>query len=965
MSDQSNWITEIKKLVWLLSLIGPSTGVYGQFMGLPSIKIYSFQEYGSGGQNYQIRQGDDGLIYVANNFGLLSFDGTYWQTDSVDGGTKVRSLLPSDDGKIFVGAQNEFGYFSPDERGSLKYKSMKHMITDRELGFEDVWKIHQTPDGLIFSTTGKTFIQQGDSITSIPSSTVPGFTISFEGSLLTKDVGQPVKYLESNRWKIWPDQPQVMEQELISVIKLEEDRQLWFTRQGCVLFDKGRSRKFLVGDVEEQLKTADISQAIKLFNGSVAIATRANGLFIVDGSSGELVLHLNENNGLKGHTVYDVMEDRNGSMWLGMNNNIVRISWSYPFSFINNNLGISGTGYTAEVSNNRLYLGTNTGLFVRDMLGREFARMEGVEGQINHIQEIDDQVLVSGHEGVYLVEGRSARWVERSEGWWGMVPTTHPDLFIAGSYTGLALFERNERNWRLVKRFPDFVESSRVLAFDPEGYLWMTHGYKGVYRFKFTNNYQDMEEVAYFGPESGLPSKYLNNVFQMPEGLVFTAETGVFQYDPDTEKFVRHNYLDTLIGSQVHTRIIKTTEVGETYLITRDFSAILKTNQWTGINLDKNIFKGIHHLFNDDLTQISTIDDHNVLFAANEGFVHYNNDYGLLEKDMKVLIRSVKLINKDSTVFGGYGLSVNGADPAEFPYWQNSLAFTYSTVNFQSDHFEYRYRLEGYHEGEWSSWTDATFKEFTNLYEGDYSFQIQSQDALGNLSEITRYDFEILPPWYRSTWAYTLLGLSVTLVLFLSAAWYRRRHKRKERKLIADQKQELDIRDKELVELRNERLRDEINTKKKELATSTMHLIDKNEFMNQIKTNLVEVRKEIDDESGLVRKLNRLIKEIDKNIDQDRAWKQFEINFDQVHGDFLKTIQKDYTVLSPQDLKLCAYLRMNMSTKEIANLLKISVRGVEIARYRLRKKLALSHEKNLVDFMIKYGTEQQEIVANS
>lgn len=951
--------TSTLKVLVLLAAMLFSPEVSAQFMGLPSIKIYSFQEYGAGGQNYQIEQSEDGLIYVANNFGLLSFDGTFWQTDSVDGGTKIRSVFPANDGKIYVGAQNELGFYAPDANGFMAYTSLKHLIDE---SFEDVWKIHQTRDGLCFSTTGQTFILNDSSFEVLQSSPVTGFTATLGDILLTRELGKPVTFLENKEWKIWPDQPQMDGAELVSIVRLREGGQLWFSRQGCRFWKDGQEKAFLAPDLAELLSTANISKAIQLLNGSIAIATTDKGLFIADSRSGELILQLNGNNGLNGHTVYDVMEDERGSMWLGMNNNIVRVSWSYPFSFINGNLGVPGTGYTAEVAGNQLYLGTNTGLYVREMTDKEFTKVEGIEGQVNNIQEIDGQVLISGHEGVFQVTGLSVRTIDRSEGWWGMLSTSDPDLFIAGTYTGLALFDRSDGNWRLVKKYDQFKESSRVLAFDPSGHLWMTHGYKGVYRFRFSDSFEQIEEVTYFGPESGLPSKYLNNVFETPVGLVFTAETGIFQFEPNSGQFVRHEYLDTLIGASVHTRIIESTAMGDTYVITRDFSALLKTNQWTGITLNKNIFKGIHHLLNDDLTQISVINDHNVLFSANEGFIHYNNDYGLLEKDLKVLIRSVSLTNQDSLIFGGYGQQ--SLNSVELPYLQNSLAFTYSAVDYQSDHYEYRYRLEGYHDGNWSAWTDATLKEFTNLYEGNYSFQIQAKDALGNESNVIQYDFEVLPPWFRSTWAYIGLVFSVMLILFFSAAWYRQRHKREQKRLIAEQKHELDIRDKELVELRNEKLKAEINTKKKELATSTMHLIDKNEFMGQIKTHLIDVKKAMTEDAGIVKKLNKLIKDIDKNIDQDRAWKQFEINFDQVHGDFLKTIQTDYPVLSPQDLKLCAYLRMNMSTKEIANLLKISVRGVEIARYRLRKKLDLSHEKNLVDFMIKYGTEQQLISSN-
>ena len=98
----------------------------------------------------------------------------------------------------------------------------------------------------------------------------------------------------------------------------------------------------------------------------------------------------------------------------------------------------------------------------------------------------------------------------------------------------------------------------------------------------------------------------------------------------------------------------------------------------------------------------------------------------------------------------------------------------------------------------------------------------------------------------------------------------------------------------------------------------------------------------------------KIVRDIDRNLSEDEGWEQFTKHFDQVHGDFLSNVKKDHPGLTPQEIKLCAYLRMNMTSKEIANLLNISVRGVEISRYRLRKKLNISRDVNLVEYMMEY-----------
>ena len=89
---------------------------------------------------------------------------------------------------------------------------------------------------------------------------------------------------------------------------------------------------------------------------------------------------------------------------------------------------------------------------------------------------------------------------------------------------------------------------------------------------------------------------------------------------------------------------------------------------------------------------------------------------------------------------------------------------------------------------------------------------------------------------------------------------------------------------------------------------------------------------------------------MDERLDAD--WEQFARHFDQVHSHFLKKVRQHYPQLTVKDHRLCAYLRMNLSSKEMASLMNISVRSVEVARYRLRKKLALESEVNLVEFML-------------
>jgi DNA-binding CsgD family transcriptional regulator len=214
-------------------------------------------------------------------------------------------------------------------------------------------------------------------------------------------------------------------------------------------------------------------------------------------------------------------------------------------------------------------------------------------------------------------------------------------------------------------------------------------------------------------------------------------------------------------------------------------------------------------------------------------------------------------------------------------------------------------------------------------------------DPWGNESNEFTCSFEVLTAWYASTTAIIFYILMFVVILLLFRRWGIRMTKRKE--MLQHQKRE-----KELIKLRNEKLRDEVEFKSKELVSSTMSIIKKNEFLMQMKEILDKQKVELGSRYP-DKYYNYLHKKIDENISSQDDWQIFENNFERAHDKFFTKMKIQFPDLTPGDLRLCAYLHMNLSSKEIAPLLGISVRGVENHRYRLRKKMNLEHDDNLVE----------------
>lgn len=378
-------------------------------------------------------------------------------------------------------------------------------------------------------------------------------------------------------------------------------------------------------------------------------------------------------------------------------------------------------------------------------------------------------------------------------------------------------------------------------------------------------------------------------------------------------------------------------------------------------------------MLNDDLQNITILNANQVLYAAKEGFILYTSGKaGITNYPFQTLIRSIRLTaGNNLKLFNGYYLKngqVVNEQPSSYikniPYNQNSIHLSYSAPFIDGlEKTVYQYWLKNGESG-WSEWSSRTDKEYTNLGEGSYIFHVRAKNIYGEISEGTAYAFVILPPWYRTKLAYIFYSTLIFASLFIPFFLVNKKHKRERKRLTLKQEKELHRKETEIESitkkseeqiqrLKNEKLKAEIESKNKELATSTMHLINKNGFIARVKGNLGSITKRSRNQE-VKNELRKVIGHIDKNISQDDDWQHFTFHFDQVHGDFTTRYKETYPDLSPQEIKLSAYLRLNLSTKEIAHLLNISVRGVEIARYRLRKKLNLDRAVNLQEFILKF-----------
>ena len=337
-------------------------------------------------------------------------------------------------------------------------------------------------------------------------------------------------------------------------------------------------------------------------------------------------------------------------------------------------------------------------------------------------------------------------------------------------------------------------------------------------------------------------------------------------------------------------------------------------------------------------------------FCMNGGIGKYSLSGGQPEVERELQTASITFHNRNNDQLFYLDPSRKGI----LAYQSNNITFRFRYPEFSKKIFQVESYLQGY-DNRWSSTDGTRSAAYYNLPAGDYILYARIKDSSGKVLSTINYSFRIKNPWYKTWWAYLIYSLIIgSLVAFLIKR-HIRKVVRKKQKLFEEQENrrlsQIERQEKEIATLQNEKLEAELIHKGKELASAAMMLINHSEFLKNLRENvqLLILAGKINRTEG-----NELLTMIGKNLPEEDEWSLFQNNFDLIHENFFRNLKKRYPALTPTDLKLCSLLRLNYSSKEIAEMLNISIRGVEAARYRLRKKLNLSETDNLVEFMIKF-----------
>jgi ligand-binding sensor domain-containing protein/DNA-binding CsgD family transcriptional regulator len=944
-------------------------------IGIPFIRNFPKREYKAGTQNWAISQDEKGFMYFANNEGLLTFDGVGWQLYKMPNSSIIRSVYIGEDKKIFVGAYNEMGKMVFGRNGKLEFQSLKKYIPKEYQNFDDIWNIIPFEGKIVFQSYACAFILDNDT-----SFTVIKAPFRFQSSfkvgrkLYFNDFESGLYELEKGKLVGLPGCERLKGEEIWSLLPFAGGDELLIgsLTRGVFIYDGKKLSEWKV-PVNDYLKKNQIFSALLIQNQYYAFGTIQDGLVIVD-THGEIVQQINRKKGLQNNTVLKIFEDKSGDLWLGLDNGIDYININSPITFLKEPDGI-GAGYTSIIHQGKLYLGTNQGLFVKEWDGthqnNNLRMIANTSGQVWYLG-VHDGVLICGHNnGTFVIEGVTARQISKIPGGWKYhILKKFPGYLIGGTYSGMILFRKENGSWKFVSKIKGFNESFRVFEEDDEGNLWMSHGFKGIYKVSFGNSPDSITSSRFYTVKDGLPTNFNLNVFKIKDKVIFTSNAGIYEYNKQNERFEKSAYFNQLFNPITDFSHLKEDEHGNVWYTAWsrgiNKAGVFRVQEDGSFQHVTSPFSLLTGKFINGFESIYPFSDNHLFFGIEDGFAHYSTTaHFKLNTEFSTYITKAVALNIDSAFFYGNNQSAIDQQSKEqytFKYQKNAFKFYFASPTFDNqENVEYSFQLSGLN-NDWSGWSNSTSVEFALLPQGDYTFNVKARNSLGVEGKSDHLSFSVSPPWYKSFVA--ILGyffFLIILVIFsiwlfikrieISRRKERLKHLKAYRQKERDYIQQVSASEKKISLMNIEKLKNDMIHRDKELANQTMDLIRKNKFLSKIKEELEKIKKSSTDES-LKEKISSLIVKIDKDIDTNKQWEVFENAFDDVHEDFLTRLKARYPTLTPNELRLCAYLRMNISTKEIAPLMNISIRGVEICRYRVRKKLNIERDTNLTSLII-------------
>ena len=784
--------------------------------GLPFITNYRYQDYNGDGVNWWTAEDEKGVMYFANNKGVLVYDGTQWELIKTTGSGETRSLVKGKDGKIYVGTNSDLGFIAAGEKGKLQFVSLKGKIPEKYRNFQEVWEAGKTSTYIYFRTNKYFFIWDYNSFRVLESKENYHVSAVVNNQLYVRAWNRGLTVLKNDSFYVVPHGEKFATERIYAMLPYDEKRMLIGTRtQGLFLYD-GQDFTPFKTEADPYIFNTSLYGGLVLSNGLIGINTFNDGMVIID-KQGKLIQRIDKSVGLQDNSVDQLFEDSRGILWMPLFNGIAKLDMRSSLSFYDESMGLPAkTVFNVVKINDTIYAGTNNGAYFLNSATNRFQFVTGTSGQIYSFLKIKNDLLVGAAENglMKIIHGKAYPVIA------GINYDFHIRQLLRSKIDSNVLYV-DLRNGIAVVRYNAATGSYAVESFrndvtggfstfneTADGNLWVAGNNPGELILVKPDRSTGKVDVAkgsieVFNHKQGLPVKQA--VITHYDGTMYfiSEKDSIFTFNN------KLNHFTQVTGSFLKNYIVDNTD--GTAEIPTDHLGRIWANLGTGVIVKMPAKDGSVKIIDAPFRELKrnfpvwaispTTDDkgHDVVwFAGRNGIVRYD---GNLEEARQTafsaIIREVKL-NEDSVYYSGFNLP---AQKASFDYQSNSVRFQYAAPYFkQENEMLFSTYLEG-RDKNWSEWSKQSFREFGNLSPGSYTFRVKAK----NISEIesaqTSFSFTILPPWYRTWWAYLLYAFAIFSTIYLIIKWRTKQLHEKHRELektVQDRTLQLSMRAEEL-----------------------------------------------------------------------------------------------------------------------------------------------------------------------
>lgn len=889
---------------------------------LPFVENYNKSDYQGDNQIWNVAQGKDKAMYFANNHYLLRYDGVIWEKYSLPNKTIIRSILIEGD-RIYSGSYKEFGYWYR-KNGKMHYVSItKNLRLFDEKDNEEIWKIFRFNGSLYFQSFNDVFIYDGKHIQRIKFPFLVSYCFVVDNNLYVASVEKGLFRMNGSRIAI-PKGWEILKKTVVHAIEKYNGKTYIFTqKRGVFVADKDGLKPWN-NPLNETLKSNGINVAKFIKNNKLVVGTGNKGVFIYDFSTNTFK-NIDRNNVLMNNSVLSIGFDKEEDLWLGLDNGIAHVEVNSPISFFYDNSGILGSVYSVATIDKGYLIASNHGIFEFD--SGNFKMMPNTQGQGWNITKIGSKYVIGHNDGTFCYENGALTKINNVNGGWNLSKSIINDNYFQSTYSGILVYN-NILDLSQSKKIDGLSKPIKYVAQNKKNEIWAADNYRGLYRVFLDDNFKT-KKVENITQLSKIKNDFGVKIFEFRGEILFLINNIWYTFNSITNKLEENelfntnfkNISDVVAIDKNHFIVLQEGVLYHIYANENKFVwNIIQEKYYKGklINENLRIFRSNnHYLLNLDDGFISLQLEYENKQNKGVRIEAYNNGE-LLPDESKIKHNTELRINVISGIYGASKPNL---------FYQINNDKKYIPISNGS-------------------------VVLNNLSSGSHSVMIFKHDG-ANYDKVSSFEFKVSQPWYFSFWMVLLYLLVIATVLFFYYKWNKLRYTQKLKLQAEELKHQREILEMELKkenelniqEFEKHILELELQTKSSEVAGKSLSIAKQSEMIENIQ-GILDTEKDFNKLKSEIKKAIK-INEVNKH-----EWETFETNLNQIHNEFIINLSKKFPHLTPKDIKLCVYLKMNLSSKEIAPLMNISFRGVELHRYRLRKKLSLTQEENLSKFLL-------------